>query len=546
MTKHSTRGRLGRLTGVIALAVALVAAACGDDDDDTSSAVTSAGGAPASTAAAASTQPSDLDPNGVMKVGWDLGTSGRVAYSYDPIKMPTPAYHMHALVYDTLLRAMPDGTYKPGLAKSATVVDPQTIRVELNSGIKFSDNTTLDAAAAKFSIDRNVASKNAAPFGSELFLADPVVVDNPTTFTIKLRQPAAGAFYPLLARGETMIVSPTAANAGTDLNTSPVGAGPFKLESITPEVKVRFVKNPSYFQADQIRLAAVEYIHVAPAAQVTALRSGTVDYMDALQVTTANQLSGGGLTVTIAQSDSVHVWSPLCKRDAPLSDQRVRQALNYAIDRDAVNNTVFQGRTEPMWGLFGTKSPLYDASLKDFYKRDVAKAKSLLTAAGYPNGFKLTFLVTPGDSQTISEIIQQQLKEIGVELTLQPSTNIVNDFFTPGKPPLHPGYFFLLMRSGLDKVTRSFVPGGSGNVCDWTHAPLNTLVDQARAVSPDSAEAKTIWSKIQREVMEQAPNVFVVFGASANAHNDKVGGVTYVANFQGLPYMDLFRVYRKK
>ena len=328
-------------------------------------------------------------------------------------------------MYDSLLRAQTDGTLTPGLAKSATVVDPQTITIELNPGIKFSDGTPLDADAVKFSILRNVASKNAAAFGSELQQVDTITVSSPTSLTIHLKTPVAGVFYTFLARGETAVVSPTAVNSGVDLSTHPVGAGPFLVQSVVPEVMVRMVKNPTYFQAVQVKLAGIDYINVLLDGQATAMKSGAVDAIDNLQIVTANQIPGAGLTVKTAQSDSIQVWSPLCKKNPPLSDVRVRQALNYGIDRDAINNVVFGGKSSPLWGLYGTNNPLYDPTLKDYYKYDVAKAKQLLAAAGYANGFKLTFLTTPGDSQKVSEIVQQQWKQIGVDLTLQPSTNIV-------------------------------------------------------------------------------------------------------------------------
>lgn len=530
--------------------MALVAAACGDDSaSDTGSTTPTTAGpgntAVVSTTAAATTAPSDVDPNGVLKIGLDL-TPGTVGLQFDPIKTISPSTPEHLFIYHTLLRAQTDGTYTTGFAKSATVVDPQTIKVELFPNIKFTDGTALDSEAAKFSIERNAASKSAAAFGVELQQLDTVQVDSPTQFTIKLKTPVAGIFYTYLSRGETAIVSPTAVKNGVDLNTKPVGAGPFMLESFTPGASVKLVKNPTFFEASKIRLAGVEYLHVPAAAQATAMKSGNVDAIDNLQTTTAKQIAQPGLTVRTVLSDSVHAWSPLCKKDVPLSDVKVRQALNYAIDRDAINNVVFDGKSEPMWGLFGSKNPYYDASLKDIYKRDVNKAKQLLAEAGYPQGFKMTFLVTPGDSQTISEIVQQQWKDIGVELSLQPSPNIVSDFFTPGKPPAQPGYFFLLQRAGLDKVTRSFMPGGSGNVCDWNDPVVNQLADKIRAVSPTSDDAKTYWKQMQQEIFAQVPNVFTVFGAVSNAYSDRVGNPQFIFSFAGVPFIDAVTVYIKK
>ena len=135
-----------------------------------------------------------------------------------------------------LLRQNADGSYSPGLAKSATVVDPQTIEVELQPNVKFSDGTPMNAEAVKFSIERTMASGNVGAVRAEL-LPDrgSITVNSPTKLTITLKTPIAGQFYNLLANGETFVVSPTAVQSGTSLDEKPVGAGPFMLESFTPE-----------------------------------------------------------------------------------------------------------------------------------------------------------------------------------------------------------------------------------------------------------------------------------------------------------------------
>lgn len=535
------------MIAAVGLASLLMAAACGDDSDDsaTTTAPSTAAGGASTSGAPATTAPTDVDPTGVLKVGLDI-SQGLASTMFDPTKSTSPITTHQLLVYDTMLRQLADGSFVPNMAKSVTITDSQTIKVELNSGIRFSDGTAFDAAAVKAGLERNVASKSGVGFGAELFQVDTITVDNPTALTIKLKTPVAGIFYTYFSRAETAIVSPKAVADGVDLQTKPVGAGPFTLESLQPGVRIRLVKNPTYFKQDTVRLAAVEFIQVNAAAQVTAIKSASVDAIDNLQITTAKQMAGSGITVRTLLSDNVHMWSPLCKTDAPLSDVRVRRALNYGVDRDAINTIVFDGKSEPMWGLFGSKNPYYEPTLKDVYKRDVAKAKQLLAEAGYPNGLKLTFLTTAGDPQTISELVQAQWKEIGVDLTLQTSTNIVNDFFTIGKKPLQPGYFFSLQRGGLDKVTRSFMAGGSGNVCDWNNEVVNQQAAVIRAVAPTSAEAKAAWSRLQKEIFDQVPNVFTIFGATSNAYIDRVGNAQFIMNFQGVPYLDVANAYIKK
>ena len=165
------------VTRVAALGItlAIAAAACGDDSDSGSSDNNTTVAAAVPTAGSATTTaPSDVDPAGVLKIGVDLTGTGAAVF-FDPIKMPSPLNPEQYLIYDTLLRSQVDGTFKPGLAKSATIVDPQTITVELNSGIKFSDGTPLDADAVKYSIERNIASKNTGAFAVEMQQTDDIL-----------------------------------------------------------------------------------------------------------------------------------------------------------------------------------------------------------------------------------------------------------------------------------------------------------------------------------------------------------------------------------
>ena len=152
----------------------------------------------------------------------------------------------------------------------------------------------------KFSIERTIAAKNVGSVRAELNEVESITVDSPTKLTIKLKTPIAGQFYNLLANGETFVVSPTAVNSGTPLDEKPVGAGPFMLDSYTPESKAVFKKNPNYFEKDKIKLAGVELIQttqagIDPQAPINSLLDG---------ITNAAQM--GGLTGTEALDERRH------------------------------------------------------------------------------------------------------------------------------------------------------------------------------------------------------------------------------------------------
>jgi len=538
--------------GAVALLPALLAlASCGDDDGDSdggSGSATTAEAGPATTgsggstdAGAATTAPSDVDPDGVLRIGYNLAGSGGIFF--DPVQQLSPAdFQVHYHVYDTLLRQREDGTYAPGLATEARVVDPQTIEVTLQEGVMFQDGTPFEADDVAFTIERNIASQKTAPFRiSELAAVASVDVESPTELTIRLSTPTAGSFYNLLAHNETMPVSKDAVERGVDLNTNPVGAGPFKLVSQDAQ-RIVLEKWDGYFQADEIKVKGVEWVQADPASLITALRSGAVDVAN----TTADQneqLAGSGLEArSVLSPNSVYWLAMQCDVNPALGDARVRQALNFATDRDAVNATAFYGKGHPMSQFWAPGNDFYDPSLEDVYTRDVAKAKQLLADAGYTD-LALTLIITPGQAQRVGEILQGQWGEAGISLDLVPTTNITQDFFIDHKTDLmaQPQ-----SRFWTDKITRTFVPGSIGTTCDPRDPEFTAMVAELRALDPDDPRAVEVWQDINRFIADHALAVFLVNGTLGNAYDpDRVGNPAWTPNQLGNLFPDMHQVYVK-
>src|SRR5262249_15287174 len=145
----------------------------------------------------------------------------------------------------------------------------------------------------------------------------------------------------------------------------------------------------------------------------------------------ATQLQGTSLDVKLDIGDNVMLHGAVCKNRPPFDDVRVRQALNYAMDRDALNKAVYNNLGAPMWGFWKEGAQYYDPAVKDYYKYDPNKAKQLLAAAGQSN---LTFdsYFTPGVSDRAAEVFQAQLAQIGVTMNIKPLTS-TGDFFPDAK-----------------------------------------------------------------------------------------------------------------
>jgi ABC-type transport system substrate-binding protein len=484
-----------------------------------------------------------FDPKGVLRWATDLTGAGLPVYDPAKMRIADTGVVLGQLLYDSLLRTQPDGSLKPALAKSATIVDPQTIRVVLRPGLKFQDGTALDAAAVSFTILRN---RDADSVAFPALIKDVASVDvvDPVNLTIHLSKPEAGAFYPLLAGITTMPVSPAAVQKGDpDPVTNPMGAGPFRVKEYTPEQHLLFTKSSTYWDAKHIKLAGIEYVQAptGPPA-INDLRAGSVDVIGS-DLTQLQALTGGGIRTAVASSGTSLLWFQLCKTQKPLDDVRVRQALNYALDRNAINAGLAVGRGEPAWSLVPKGNAVFNPDLDKYYAYNPKKARALLAAAGFSKGLTLTLIASPGISGPLAEIAQQNWKKVGIDLQIVPSTNIVQDFFNDHKSNMGAAS---VVRSGLDALQFIYTPGHLGDVCDYEDATLTGKINELSALPSTDPRATQLWQEAQRFVITNALSVYALWLPAVIAYNgDRVGGVRIV--FPGVSaYPDFLSAYVKK
>ena len=482
-------------------------------------------------------------PSGVVTIAQPLTSIG------DPVLFdPTLAHTAQVqdpwqmAVYGSLLRPTPGGGFLPELATSATIASPQSIAVTLRPGVVFSDGTPFNADAVKAGIMRNRDAPQLGSLSTLLMDISGIDVLSPTRLTIDLSSPVAGAFYPLLAGQETFIPSP-AAVANGNLNTAPVGAGPFVLQQNVANERVVLARNPKYWDAKDIHIAQLQFINVTTAPQqVSALESGQAN-ISPISVGDAAALRGSGsFRVGAASAQTQSLWMPVCKTTAPLSNLRVRQALNYAINRNAINRAVLGGLGEPQWALWPANSIFYPKNLTGYYAYNPSKARALLAAAGYKNGFSTEILVSPGspvDSQAVA-IVQAEWKQIGVNLSIVQTTNIVGDLYQRKVAPLG---LLPEVRGGIQALTGPFEPGTIGDLCNYDNPSLDALTSQLSALSPSAPSAVGLWRQAQNYVVTNALAVWIAFAPYVYAHSTKVSGVQYLTQFANpIPYYWSLRV----
>ena len=335
---------------------------------------------------------------------------------------PAQAHVGHQLqpyqpVYDTLIRREPDGTLVPMLATGWAYDAARTrLTLVLRTGVTFSDGTAFDAAAVRANLE-HFKKANGRQAAQLAFFTSAEVVDADTvTITLKAPDPA---FEYYLSQAAGLMGSPAAIAAGTIVST-PVGTGPYVLdpaESLSGS-QLTFTARSGYWAPE---LQKFDKVVLRPMVETTARLNAVVgDLADATLVDarTVAHAERAGLTVL---KDYQVDWQGLLLLDRggtlvpALGDVRVRQAINYAIDRKTLLDQLQLGYGTPTAQVFGPSSGAYVEELDDRYPYDPAKARQLLAEAGYADGFELSIPAT-AQFDTAIAAIAQQLGEVGIKV----------------------------------------------------------------------------------------------------------------------------------
>lgn len=346
---------------------------------------------------------------------WELPTS------WDPVES-TSGWDVHALslVYASITELDAKGNAAPGLASSWEFApDGRSVTFTLRPGLKFSDGTPLDADAVKASIERGRDQRD-SKIASQLTEVKQVVALDPTRVQLQLSQ--VDYQLPLLLAGKTgMVVSPTAfTKNAAGLSTRPDGAGPFVLTQYVPDSHADLVSNPDYWDAKNIHIVHFTIQAITQPQQVlAALESGQVDIAE-IPGSLAAAVKAAGFTVNAIPATTTAEFD-VKNTLAPYTDPRIIDAINYALDRQALINVTEFGYGAPAYQPFPKGYVGYTPALADRYPRDVAKAKALLAQAGYPNGISITLSWSPGRNKNVpsGEQVQAQLAQAGINATIQ-------------------------------------------------------------------------------------------------------------------------------
>jgi peptide/nickel transport system permease protein/peptide/nickel transport system substrate-binding protein len=438
-------------------------------------------------------------------------------------------------MYDTLVEWDYDTLKpRPGLAKWK-YSDPKTLVLDISKDIKFHDGTPLDAEAVKFNLERNRTDKR-SNIKADLTSVESVEVTGPLQVTLKLKNPDT-ALPAILSDRAGMMVSPTNIKAlGDDTNRKPVGAGPWKFVSWADNQSIVVTRNEHYWKPGRPYLDGIEFSIIPELA--TGLRSvvaGENDMAFSLPPRLKPVIDRAKNLQTITGPTLYCIQLYFNYGRAPLNNVKVRQAINFAIDRDIFVKATMNGLGEPATMTLPSRHWAYDKSVSTLYPHDVAKARKLLAEAGFKDGVDLTIGgYNDQDSVRRSEVLQAQLGKAGIRLKFTRGTiaEISAQFFATEKK------FDVLLSAWTGRPDPSmtyalgFDKGAYYNASREADPELVKLIQQSRE-SEDLKERAEVFAKIQRFTMENALSAPLAFQYELDALGAKVKG--YEPNLLGKP-----------
>ena len=429
-------------------------------------------------------------------------------------------------------------TLKPVLATSWTPNSKADVwTFKIRSGVKFHNGQALTADDVVYTYQLHTNPKGEAnalsAFGGVLAPAGVKKVDD---FTVEFHLSAPNGNFPYLTSSDNynMIILPKGYDPAKWQSTF-LGTGPFKLGSYTPKSGATFTRNESYWGKKALPSSTQFTFYDTQNPMILGLTGGTIDVVGQFAVAGAQELLTGSYNI-IKLKSSAHRQLSMRNDKAPFTDARVRQAIALTLDRPAIVKALFQGFADV--GNDSPFAPVYPSTNTSVAQRtkDIAKAKSLLTAAGHGSGFS-TQLVTENfvEIPQYAQIVAQSAKEIGVNIGLKVESSsqyygkatFGNSDWLDATMSLvdygHRGVPNVFLTSPLETYNAK-TGTGTWNAAHFANAQYDKLVAQYIAAS-DVGTQKTIAGQIETLLLAQTPIIFGYFYNYLTATTKGVTGV---------------------
>jgi len=408
--------------------------------------------------------------------------------------------------------------------------DSKALTLKLRQGVTFHDGEKFDAAAVKYNIERHKNMQGSNRRG-ELAPVSSVDVIDAATVRLNLSAP----FSPLLAQladRAGMMVSPKAAQAeGDKFGAKPVCSGPFRFVERVAQDRIVLERYPNYWNKGDIHLERIVYLPIPDATvRLANLKSGQLDFIERMAASDVPQLKSDsrfkiskiteigyqGITINVGKSD-------LAQKNPLGKDPRVREAFELALDRDGIVQVAMDGEADIGNQWVAPTNPFYAKNVP-IPKRDVAKAKALLQAAGVPNPSVTLMTPTTSDTQKIAQVVQSMVKEAGFDVKIQ-STEFATSLNMADKGDFEAYVLAWSGRADPDGNIFSFAACKQPlNYSGFCKPEVDDLLTKSRTTL-DPAERKKIYGEIAAILLKDRPDIYLFHRHWLWAYTNKLSGL---------------------
>lgn len=416
----------------------------------------------------------------------------------------------------------------PELATSWKQTGPTTWIVNLRHGVQFQKgHGEMTAKDVAFGVNYAIDNKSDIAF---LYSGiKKVVAVNKYKVKYILTQPdTAFVMAAIQGFGGQVLSSKAYQKMGVQaFERSPVGTGPFEVKQWVSGDHITLVRNPTYWNAKNIHIQTIN-VRFVPDATVreNLLTTGQVQFVDSVNYQDIPKLAKNSKLQVHRATGWNWNYISFGTTQGPFGKLQVRQALQYAIDREQIAKAVYFGYATPAYSPLPPKFMYSDPRLNTMYKSsaNIAKAKALLKAAGYPNGFTYTAIVPPKDDIIReAQIIAQQLQAVGITLNLK-----MEDAATYASQQRQVGDYvdfnqITIMSPDPDSAINWFWHSNGILSRNYDNATINSLIDTARTM-PDGARRETKYIALQKQMLQQSWFIYVVHRQLVRVMSKSIAG----------------------
>lgn len=437
------------------------------------------------------------------------------------------AYNVH----ETLFHPREDAGIEPALATGWQQVDERTWKITLRKGATFHNGEPINAEAVRFSFERAKNEKLDSPHRGKLSAFTELKVLDDQTITVSTNGPYAPGLY-MLAYYLPIVPPGYVQKVGDEqYNIRPVGSGPYRLVEWVRGQEVVLEAYDGYYGPKPAFKRVVFRTIPEEAARVAALLTGEVDLISGVPIHQRKRIEASGRAYLTEQLGNMP-YVGLNTYEPPFNDRRVRQAVNYAINRELINKALFDGKALLVPGVMSPRTFGADPALKP-YPYDPEKAKRLLAEAGYAGGIKtrLAYPTYITQIQEQAEALAADFARVGITVSLEPFERAV--MWERYKGRKHAMYIYWWDDAPEpDRYVYPLLHSASRDYY-YKNAGLDAMLDRGRRTLDRAARAQ-VYQQVDRMLYEDAPWGFLyvipeVFGVSSK--------VDYQGRRDGFLYM---------